>query len=684
MGVVDLLQTIDNSKKSGVLHLNNGAAKGAIYFRQGAPIDAELESLRGLRALYRALLWTDGSFEIDFGEISREDQLQSSMQGVLMEGLRRLDEWGRLLEQLPDLEDVFEVSESELLARLAEIPDAINKVLRMFDGERSLLEIVDASDEDDLETLTAISKLYFEDLIYDTGRRRSGGAPAPQSTFEDEPSPDLNEVVLPNISSGPPVISHTLAPAWPGASLREDTALRAQSPAPIEFHFPRTPKLPARLVDAEVSAPERALPENPLRRHKQRKRRKRRGPAAAALARRSSVPRLYRAGEESEAREVDEHCAQITPSTIAPPPEDPGTLTPQEPVAIAMVKLSKPPRLPPSLSPALAADEAAPATASPIPAAVPEDPALASVESPGNWVSDPVPMVSAEGAAPSQPPASETETPTDGQSPDPSAQASPPTTTEPTNARTSDAAAHSQPAAESAPVRSPSEPVRALPGTSQRKRWATITAVVAIFATILVLRPRDSAPRATLIAATPTPTPSQQPQNSAQAAPPDTAAPSSHVAVEGATPPPDAHPPQEPAQAAGTVPATVSSDSAKPPEASPTATVTQVLTKGRSLEERGQNAKAIALYLRALNEAPGSSSLQSRLAFAYLNAGKNADAALNASRATQTDETNSEAWIVLGAAQDLLGKRQAAQAAYRNCASKGRGQYVTECRRMLH
>ncbi|HKP62125.1 MAG TPA: DUF4388 domain-containing protein, partial [Polyangiales bacterium] len=171
IGVVDLLQTIDNSKKSGVLHLTSKAARGAIYFRNGNPVDAELGKLHGARAIYRALVWTEGSFEIDFREVRREDVIQTSTQGVLMEGMRRLDEWGRLLEQLPDMESVFEVNDQQLLERLAEIPDEINRILRHFDGAHSLMQVVDSCGQDDLETLTAISKLYFEGLIFNTGRR---------------------------------------------------------------------------------------------------------------------------------------------------------------------------------------------------------------------------------------------------------------------------------------------------------------------------------------------------------------------------------------------------------------------------------------------------------------------------------------------------------------------------------
>jgi DNA-binding response OmpR family regulator len=165
MGIVDLLQTIDNGKKSGVLHLRSGSQTAAIYFRDGSIVDAELGTLRAERAIYRTLVWNEGTFELDFRDVRREDVVASSTQGVLMEGMRRLDEWGRLAEQLPRLDTVFEVNADELLARLAEIPDEINAILRHFDGERTLIDVVDRCAQDDLETLSAVSKLYFEGLI---------------------------------------------------------------------------------------------------------------------------------------------------------------------------------------------------------------------------------------------------------------------------------------------------------------------------------------------------------------------------------------------------------------------------------------------------------------------------------------------------------------------------------------
>jgi CheY-like chemotaxis protein len=188
MGLVDLLQTIDNSKKSGVLYVTSGSQRGAIYFREGTLVDAELGPLHGERAVYRALIWSEGSFEIDFRDVRREDVIHTSTQGVLMEGMRRVDEWGRLLEQMPELASVFEVSDEELLSRLSELPDEINVVLKHFDGKRSVLQIIDRCDQDDLETLTVISKLFFEGLIFDTGRRTAYGSSMQPSRASDRAS----------------------------------------------------------------------------------------------------------------------------------------------------------------------------------------------------------------------------------------------------------------------------------------------------------------------------------------------------------------------------------------------------------------------------------------------------------------------------------------------------------------
>lgn len=171
MGVVDLVQTIEIGRKTGVIHFRRGDDEAAIYFLNGKVIDAEHGRLHGERAVYRLLIWNEGTFEIEFVPVERPDVIELSSQGLLMEGMRRVDEWGRLSEQLPPLETRFAVDHTELVDRLAEIPDEVNGILKLFDGQRMLIDVIDESDFGDLEAMNVISKLYFEGLIFDVSTR---------------------------------------------------------------------------------------------------------------------------------------------------------------------------------------------------------------------------------------------------------------------------------------------------------------------------------------------------------------------------------------------------------------------------------------------------------------------------------------------------------------------------------
>jgi CheY-like chemotaxis protein len=220
MGVVDLLQTFEISRKTGVGKIGNGRREARIYFRDGKVVDAELGRLRGEEAVYRALIWTTGTFEVDFQPIDREDIIPTSTQGLLMEGMRRVDEWGRLLEQLPPLSTIFEVDHEQLVERLNEIPDDLNGILRLFDGKRALLDVIDDSPFEDLSTLSTITKLFFEGLlVISTNTPDDDVVPSeepPQVSGRPErwSVPITDDDVVPEYSSEPRLPAEPAAPSW--------------------------------------------------------------------------------------------------------------------------------------------------------------------------------------------------------------------------------------------------------------------------------------------------------------------------------------------------------------------------------------------------------------------------------------------------------------------------------------
>ncbi len=66
-----------------------------MFFSDGQITHAKYGGVSGDAAVYRALSWTDGNFVMDFDGRSSEQTTTRSTQGLLMEGLRLLDESNR-------------------------------------------------------------------------------------------------------------------------------------------------------------------------------------------------------------------------------------------------------------------------------------------------------------------------------------------------------------------------------------------------------------------------------------------------------------------------------------------------------------------------------------------------------------------------------------------------------------
>jgi tetratricopeptide (TPR) repeat protein len=166
--LVDLLRAISAHQKSGVAVITAaGGARGEIFFRQGNVVDAEVGRLSGRDAIYRLFCWSSGRLEIEWKSIRRKDTIEMRPHDLLMEALRRVDEWRRLLSGLPPLDTIFEVDYRVLAERLADIPDEVNRILRLFDGMRTFLQVIDDCGLSDLDAAAAIGKLCHERIVHD-------------------------------------------------------------------------------------------------------------------------------------------------------------------------------------------------------------------------------------------------------------------------------------------------------------------------------------------------------------------------------------------------------------------------------------------------------------------------------------------------------------------------------------
>jgi CheY-like chemotaxis protein len=92
MNVIDLVQSLEMGRKSCLLTMTNRNEKCEIYFNQGQAKHAAYGPITGDEAVFKVLRWTDGNFQIDFNGKTSQETTTLNTQGLLMEGLRLLDE----------------------------------------------------------------------------------------------------------------------------------------------------------------------------------------------------------------------------------------------------------------------------------------------------------------------------------------------------------------------------------------------------------------------------------------------------------------------------------------------------------------------------------------------------------------------------------------------------------------
>ena len=151
---------------------------------------AEADLLRLMRkkaeeSIYDVFLWTEGSFEFVDGDIPDQKMVPLSLDvtGIIMEGMRRYDEWQLIRQRVPDSTVVPDIVRPLDIEKLG---DREKLIIPYLDGQRSIEAVA-------LQTHNAefvVSKLVAEGLrtgsmrLVETRRRAAEAMPIPAGGSE--------------------------------------------------------------------------------------------------------------------------------------------------------------------------------------------------------------------------------------------------------------------------------------------------------------------------------------------------------------------------------------------------------------------------------------------------------------------------------------------------------------------
>lgn len=133
--------------------------------------------------------WTDGEWSFAEGEQVAEDApLDMSVENLLMEGARRLEEWGAIEAQLGSVETVVDFSSGGNAAELSLTPDEWAMLTRI-DGASSIAEIADAAGYGQFEAARIIYGLYTAGVVTVVTEPEAAEEPEAAAEREAEPEP---------------------------------------------------------------------------------------------------------------------------------------------------------------------------------------------------------------------------------------------------------------------------------------------------------------------------------------------------------------------------------------------------------------------------------------------------------------------------------------------------------------
>jgi len=166
----DIIQLVDLSKQTGAVHIvgevDARKIEGWLYFRKGSVISARFGRLPPQEALFTLFTLPSGSFIFEEEADLPPREITGSNEMLIMEGIRRVDEWEAIRDRTPPLDTVL-----GLAMNIDERRPEVNlepeewRILTLVDGRNTIAEIAERSGLGEFRTCQVIVHLLDAQLI---------------------------------------------------------------------------------------------------------------------------------------------------------------------------------------------------------------------------------------------------------------------------------------------------------------------------------------------------------------------------------------------------------------------------------------------------------------------------------------------------------------------------------------
>jgi hypothetical protein len=191
----ELTKAMEVQSQSGIL-------LGKILVMIDVINEEDLHRLMRLKAeeeIYDLFLWNEGEFHFVDDDLPKMEMipLRVDVTGIIMEGMRRVDEWSRIRELIPNehlVPAVEQPIEDGMLEDL-DFDEAQRQVLRAIDGKRSIADLVVETRSSSFIVSSTVHQLAREGYVNLTDPAAARAAAAPPFAVAEQGDVDGDEEI---------------------------------------------------------------------------------------------------------------------------------------------------------------------------------------------------------------------------------------------------------------------------------------------------------------------------------------------------------------------------------------------------------------------------------------------------------------------------------------------------------
>lgn len=148
----------------------------------------EYVALQIEEAVYFLFTWTSGTFNFEAGVQPEEQDLQVSInpESLLLEGARRVDEWGLIAKKIPSFDLIFSADPSRVAGSDVTLSAEQVRILPLLDGTRDVQQVMDESGMVEFAVGKAIYGLVSAGFAHRTGSTKPAAAPGASDSRVEE------------------------------------------------------------------------------------------------------------------------------------------------------------------------------------------------------------------------------------------------------------------------------------------------------------------------------------------------------------------------------------------------------------------------------------------------------------------------------------------------------------------